>query len=146
MWRNDSGTLRNSVYFGLEPGAPLFWVRSLGRPKPLWDPDIINSYIILVTILTTCLFRQNRFNIYFNYHSDADECLNNSHNCSENANCTNIEGSFNCSCKPGYIGNGHNCSGWFLEFLSRFPLVLRLLVQYKRVNVQWCTIINWSKL
>ena len=99
-----------------------------------------------MAILTTCLFRQNKFNIYFNYHSDADECLNNSHNCSESVTCTNIEGSFNCSCKPGYIGNGHNCSGWFLEFLSRFPLVLRLLVQYNRVNAQHCTFINWSKL
>ena len=105
------------------------------------------DYIILVAILTTCLFRQNKFNIYFNYHSDADECLNNSHNCSENATCTNIEGSFNCSCKPGYIGNGHNCSGWFLEFLSHFPLVLRLLgFSTIRVNVQHCTFINWSKL
>ena len=116
---------REPRYF--ESGAP-----EPRSPEPLWDPDIINNYIILVTILTTCLFRQNRFNIYFNYHSDADECLNNSHNCSENATCTNTEGSFNCSCKPGYIGNGHNCSGWFLEFLSRFPLVLRLLVQYKK--------------
>ena len=130
VWRNDAGTLRNSVYFGLEPGCPA--ILSPEPRPPLWDPDIINSYIILVTILTTRLFRQNRFNIYFNYHSDADECLNNSHNCSENANCTNTEGSFYCSCKPGYIGNGHNCSGWFLEFLSRFPLVLRLLVQYKK--------------
>ena len=85
------------------------------------------NYIILVAILTTCLFRQNKFNIYFNYHSDSDECLNNSHNCSENATCTNTEGSFNCSCKPGYIGNGHNCSGWFL--LSRLQLVFILLIQ-----------------
>ena len=61
------------------------------------------NYIILVAILTTCLFRQNKFNINFNYHSDADECLNNSHNCTENATCTNPEGSFNCSCKPGCI-------------------------------------------
>ena len=102
----------------------------------------IKLYTILVAILTTRLFRRNRFNIYFNYYSDADECLNNSHNCSNNATCTNTEGSFNCSCKLGYIGNGHNCSGWFLEFLSRFPLVLRLLVQYNRVNVQHCTFIN----
>ena len=113
------------VYFGLEPGSPAILSPEPRSPKPLWDPDIINNYIILVAILSTCLFRQKRFNIYFNYHSDADECLNNSHNCSENANCTNTEGSFNCSCKPEYIGNGHNCSGWFL---SRFPLVLRLLV------------------
>ena len=122
------------VYFGLEPGSPAILNPERWSPKPLWDPDIINNYIILVDILNTCLFRQNKFNIYFNYHSDADECLNNSHNCSENATCTNTEGSFNCSCKPRYTGNGHNCSlgGWFLKFLSRFPLVLRLLVQYKK--------------
>ena len=124
-------------------GPCLFWSGALEpryfgsgalEPQTLWDPDIINNYIILVAILTTYLFRQNKFNIYFNYHSDADECLNNSHNCSENANCTNTEGSFNCSCKPWYIGNGHNCSlaGWFLKFLTRFPLVLKLLVQYKK--------------
>ena len=93
------------------------------------------------------ILKRLALNIYFNYHSDADECRNNSHNCSENATCTNTEGSFNCSCKPGYIGNGHNCSGWFLEFLSRFPLVFRLLgFSTIRVNVQQCTFINWSKL
>ena len=120
--------------------------------KGMWfNSNWLYNYIILVAILITCLFRQNKFNIYFNiyfnYHSDADECLDNSHNCSENANCTNIEGSFNCSCKPGYIGNGNNCSGWFLAFLSRIPLVLRLLgFSTIRVNVQQCTFINWSNL
>ena len=140
---NFSGALEPCSFWC---GAPEPRCFESGAPEPqtLWDPDIINNYIILlVAILTTCLFRQHKFNIYFNYHSDADECLNNSHNCSENANCTNIEGSFNCSCKPGYIGNGHNCSGWFLEFLSRFPLVLRLLgFSTIRVNVQQCTFIN----
>ena len=126
---NFSGALEPCLFWS---GARKPRYFKSGAPEPLWDPDIINNYIILVTILSTCLFRQNKVNIYFNYHSDEDECLNNSHNCSENATCTNTEGSFNCSCKPGYIGNGHNCSGWFLEFLSRFPLVLRLLVQYKK--------------
>ena len=118
------------------------------RKEMCLNSNWLHDYIILVAILTTCLFKQNKFNIYFNYHSDADECLNNSHNCSENANCTNIEGSFNCSCKPGYLGNGQNCSGWFLKFLSRFPLVLRLLgFSTIRVNVQQNTFINkWSKL
>ena len=102
------------------------------------------TYIILVAILTLTVC-SGRINLIFIkiIHSDADECLNNSHNCSENATCTNIEGSFNCSCKPGYIGNGHNCSGWFLEFLSRFPLVLTLLgFSTIKVNVQQCTFIN----
>ena len=142
---NFSGALEPCLFWSgaPEPRCPGILSPEPRSPKPLWNPDMINNYIILVTILTTCLFRQNKFDIYFNCHSDSDECMNNSHNCSENATCTNTEGSFNCSCKPGYIGNGHNCSGWFLKFLSRFPLVLRLLVQYEKVNVNFilCTTI-----
>ena len=82
--------------------------------------------VFFLFLLTGFVFNVT-FRFYFvHYHSNIHAC-------------TNIERSFNCSCKPGYIGNGHNCSGWFLEFLSRFPLVLRLLVQYNRVNVQHCT-------
>ncbi|PFX12944.1 Angiopoietin-related protein 3 [Stylophora pistillata] len=40
--------------------------------------------------------------------SDINECVKN-HNCSENANCTNTEGSYNCSCNPGFSGDGHGC-------------------------------------
>ncbi|CAH3186424.1 unnamed protein product, partial [Porites lobata] len=39
-----------------------------------------------------------------------DECQISSHTCSNNAICTNTKGSFNCSCNPGYSGNGHICS------------------------------------
>ena len=59
----------------------------------------------------------------FNYRSDIDECRFNSHNCSNNAICINTKGSFNCSCKPGYSGNGHNCSGGCLR---SFIYLLRL--------------------
>ena len=31
--------------------------------------------------------------------------------CDENANCTNTDGSYNCSCNPGYEGDGFNCTG-----------------------------------
>ena len=31
--------------------------------------------------------------------------------CDENANCTNIDGSYNCSCNHGYEGDGFNCTG-----------------------------------
>ena len=44
--------------------------------------------------------------------SDIDECSKNSHNCSySTASCTNINGSFKCICKPGFSGDGHNCTG-----------------------------------
>jgi len=42
---------------------------------------------------------------------DVDECFKTTDNCSENANCTNTQGSFTCVCKTGYNGNGYTCSG-----------------------------------
>ena len=41
---------------------------------------------------------------------DIDECLKQYHNCNENALCTDIIGSFECDCLPGYMGNGVNCT------------------------------------
>ncbi|XP_035670934.1 multiple epidermal growth factor-like domains protein 11 [Branchiostoma floridae] len=42
---------------------------------------------------------------------DIDECHpNNTNNCHENADCTNTEGSYTCSCKSGYIGDGFFCA------------------------------------
>ena len=47
---------------------------------------------------------------------DIDECAGDTHNCSRNnATCTNTEGSFGCSCKQGFTGNGHKCEGRILE-------------------------------
>ena len=43
-------------------------------------------------------------------HADINECENGDNNCSENSNCTNTEGSFTCSCNPGYTGDGVNCT------------------------------------
>ena len=44
--------------------------------------------------------------------TDIDECNNHSHVCDVNANCININGSHNCTCKEGYIGDGQSsCKG-----------------------------------
>ena len=44
--------------------------------------------------------------------SDIYECSKNSHNCSyTTAICTNTRGSFKYICKPGFSGDGHNCTG-----------------------------------
>ena len=42
---------------------------------------------------------------------DIDECLNSSHSCHANADCTNTPGSYVCSCRQGYTGNGRQCTG-----------------------------------
>ena len=59
---------------------------------------------------------------------DIDECL--LEVCSEDAECTNTDGSFSCRCKRGYQGNGFNCSG-LCSLL--FPVTL------KKKKVDTCT-------
>ena len=48
---------------------------------------------------------------YFLLPPEIDECKDGSHDCHINANCTNIPGSYNCTCRPGYQGNGSICKG-----------------------------------
>ena len=47
------------------------------------------------------------------YILDMDECKLNISDCDVNANCSNTLGSYKCTCKVGYTGDGHSCSGNF---------------------------------
>ena len=42
--------------------------------------------------------------------ADIDECSNGQHNCSNDAQCINKNGHFECKCKPGFTGDGTNCA------------------------------------
>ena len=43
--------------------------------------------------------------------SDIDECSSKTHDCDRTALCKNTEGSFSCTCKPGYKRDGKKCKG-----------------------------------
>lgn len=61
------------------------------------------------------------FHLSFDVISDIDECSANIHNCSkDNATCANTRGSFNCSCNPGYVGDGHHCQGRIRQSMTFF--------------------------
>jgi len=47
----------------------------------------------------------------YKYHLDIEECQTNTDNCHVDANCTNTKGSFYCTCRTGYSGNGVTCVG-----------------------------------
>ena len=54
-------------------------------------------------------------------HSDINECEKNV--CYVNATCINTLGSYNCSCREGFTGNGISCEGMFLiMYISHFGI------------------------
>ena len=42
---------------------------------------------------------------------DINECTSGSATCALNAECTNTRGSYVCTCRPGYQGDGQSCNG-----------------------------------
>ena len=50
--------------------------------------------------------------------SDINECTTNVHKCDANAFCNNTEGSYSCTCTPGYTGNGTSCNGYYQRYLA----------------------------
>ena len=45
------------------------------------------------------------------FQLDIDECKGSNNVCDDNAYCSNTVGSYNCTCKEGFTGDGHSCSG-----------------------------------
>lgn len=54
---------------------------------------------------------------------DKNECADNTHDCSAKAVCKKTEGSFMCSCKEGYQGDGRNCTGEIYRYLWRHQII-----------------------
>ena len=48
-------------------------------------------------------------NTLLEYCEDVDECFLHDHDCDQNSVCTNSIGSFACTCKTGYFGDGKTC-------------------------------------
>jgi len=48
---------------------------------------------------------------------DNDECTMESDDCHVDATCTNVPGSYNCTCNIGYSGDGFNCEGLIFIYI-----------------------------
>ena len=80
--------------------------------------------------LTIVILVKNQYhNLCSNVISDVDECAEGTHNCSGKAECNNTKGSFNCTCKTGFTGDGQNCSGyhWLMFTVNCCLFVLYLI-------------------
>ena len=64
--------------------------------------------IFIVTPLDLCCKLQGRECRV----SDVNECVSGSHTCNrQRGTCTNLQGSYKCTCLPGYSGDGRTCNG-----------------------------------
>jgi len=55
--------------------------------------------------------------------------------CNINANCLDINGSVNCTCKPGFLGNGFSCTG-MIVFFFQIPK-FREIRRWIKLNRYW---------
>ena len=70
------------------------------------------TYYLFSLFLFVCLF------VFLLPPIDINECTAQSHDCSPNGMCTNVEGSFQCSCIPGFEGDGKTCIGRFFKCIK----------------------------
>ena len=75
----------------------------------------------------------------FDLIPDINECANSSAVCDSNASCSNIEGSFECTCNEGYTGNGSSCEGNCNITIEALIIPLLLWDDYVQVDIDECT-------
>ena len=60
-----------------------------------------------------------------------------SNNCSINALCTNTEGSYICRCREGYEGDGRNCKGKYIIYITQVIDVIVYTETLSRIGEGW---------
>ena len=87
-----------------------------------YHTEYSNSYLrwcnLITVVVKIQIFHRNLFFVL-----DVDECTKGTHSCDVNAVCANTLGSYNCTCKDGFYGDGINCTGNYL-----FGLIFSRLV------------------
>ncbi len=52
--------------------------------------------------------------------ADINECLDGTDECDENADCIDTEGSYTCTCRRGYAGDGFTCIGEYMYYIYQY--------------------------
>ena len=78
----------------------------------------LNIFIIIITLIYYLIlfcqqgaYDRSLWNSNIFVFLDIDECSTSSPVCDSNANCSNTRGSYICTCKAGYYGDGKTCGG-----------------------------------
>ncbi len=87
----------------------------------------INHFEMLsvMTVLRETVQTFSNFPILHVCVSDIDECNGSVQHCDDNAGCTNIDGSFSCTCIAGYSGDGFSCDGKYSYIKDNEDTIMR---------------------
>ena len=69
---------------------------------------------------------------FFFIFLDINECNSSINLCPENAFCSNLQGSYICTCESGYTSNANICSGWNIKNES---MILIGCLQLKEIGL-----------
>ena len=114
------------------------YVHSDDQTQPTFDIFFCSACPSVGLNLSYIAIRQNKViknyqRYYSDYHLfspslDIDECSNKTHTCDVNAICSNTQGSHNCTCKPGYSGDGKKCIAVGMQHPYRMPMILSIII------------------
>ena len=79
--------------------------------------------------------REGIYTSYEIHSTDIDECILGVANCSENANCSDLQGSYTCTCNTGFSGDGTNCSGKSFIALHGLERIASIRGQLRLYNI-----------
>ena len=73
----------------------------------------INLRWVFYPVSLSCLLKESLLVIFLSisFQLDIEECRGSNNVCDDNAYCSNTVGFYNCTCKEGFTGDGHSCSG-----------------------------------
>ena len=68
--------------------------------------------------------------LHNNFTVDIDECSTGLNNCHDNAVCNDTDGSFECRCNSGYIGDGVICISECIKNIGSIASALCILHRF----------------
>ena len=82
----------------------------------LWLVKLSNREIKKSQRKKTCTIDANEWNWTHIHTSIGDDYCGKGHACHINATCLNLNTKYSCTCRPGFQGNGFDCTGRFKYF------------------------------
>ena len=79
------------------------------------EMEVMTVNVMVVTLemeplAKVCWLTTLRLQMMRTFFADIDECSSSNNTCHVYATCSNSDGSYDCECLPGFMGDGFNCS------------------------------------